>query len=283
VATPAPRFQLRRFLAWLSFGLGVYAITLIGLIQAWYGADGTTAFHWFNDTSDWLGMDKAGHILSTFQVAAFALFILQRAGLHRRPGSAVAALMGWLVVSSYELLDGLSPTYGASAADLIANAAGALLLPLQVLAFPRLVAIPKLSYWQHHLTALRPQLLGASPAEQWLKDYNGMTLWLSLDVNGMLGRRVLPPWLTVAIGYGAEGLLGGQDNHWTDASGATHDYRHLLRTQQLYLSLDLNVIYLRGRLPERHRWLLMPLHLIKCPAPALELGAGGLRWHWLHF
>jgi hypothetical protein len=276
-----PQFQTGRFLRWLAFGLSVYGLTLAGLIWAWYGVEGQTSFHWFDDSGEWLGMDKLGHCTATFQVAAFALFILQKAGAARRPASWIAALMGWLVVSSYELLDGLSPTYGASWADLLANAGGALLLPLQVRVFPRLMAIPKLSYYSHALAPLRPALLGSTMADRWLKDYNGMTLWLSLDVNTITNRKLLPPWMTVAVGYGAEGLLGGHDNVWTDAGGTVHDYSQLARTQQFYLSLDLNVIYLRERLPERWRWLLMPLHLIKCPAPAIEWGAEGLRWHWV--
>ncbi len=278
----AAPFDARRFLAWLALGLSVYALTLWGLIAAWYAGEPQTGFHWFDDSGAWLGMDKGGHIISTFQVAAFALFILQRAQAPRRPASWVAALMGWLVVSSYELLDGLSPAYGASPADLVANAVGALLLPLQVRLWPRLVALPKLSYWPHALTQYRPELLGASPAEQWLKDYNGMTLWLALDVNTITGRRLLPPWLVVCVGYGAEGLLGGDDNVWTDSAGQVHDMTRLARTQQFYLSLDLNVVHLRERTAPRWRWLWTPLYLIKLPAPALEWGAQGLRWHWLH-
>src|ERR1700740_582536 len=53
----------------LGIGTGTTAIVgSIGLYEAWYRDYNTGAFHLFNDNSEWLQMDKAGHTLTTFQI-----------------------------------------------------------------------------------------------------------------------------------------------------------------------------------------------------------------------
>jgi hypothetical protein len=49
----------------------------------------------------------------------------------------------------------------------------------------------------------RPNVLGSSLAEQMLKDYNGQTYWLSVNLHSFYKGSKIPKWLNLAIGYGA--------------------------------------------------------------------------------
>ena len=49
-----------------------------------------------------------------------------------------------------------------------------------------------------------------------LKDYNGQTYWLSANLKSFFPGSNIPPWLNVAIGYGADGMFGGFENKWID-------------------------------------------------------------------
>jgi hypothetical protein len=60
---------------------------------------------------------------------------------------------------------------------------------------------------------LRPNVLGENFLQQTLKDYNGQTYWLSINVASFLSDDTrFPKWLNVAVGYGADGLIGGTEN-----------------------------------------------------------------------
>jgi hypothetical protein len=42
-----------------------------------------------------------------------------------------------------------------------------------------------------------------------LKDYNGQTYWLSVNLHSFYKGSKIPKWLNLAIGYGANGMLTG--------------------------------------------------------------------------
>jgi hypothetical protein len=57
-----------------------------------------------------------------------------------------------------------------------------------------------------HIQYRQTNVLGSSLAEQMLKDYNGQTYWLSVNLHSFYKN---PKWLNLAIGYGANGMLTG--------------------------------------------------------------------------
>jgi hypothetical protein len=130
---------------------------------------------------------------------------------------------------------------------------------------------------------LRPDLLGSTFLQQTVKDYNGQTYWLSIDANKIFNSKVLPGWLLLTVGYGAEGLLGGHDNVWENKEGNTTDYSAVTRTKRVLISIDINRDYFnnKGRLL---MYLVAPFALLKFPAPALEFnGERGLIFHPIYF
>ncbi|NJM25882.1 MAG: DUF2279 domain-containing protein, partial [Bacteroidia bacterium] len=103
-----------------------------------------------------------------------------------------------------EIFDGFSDAYGASAGDLIADAAGPLLYLGQKALWQEVRIHPKFSFHQTRYAPMRPDLLGDNLTSEVLKDYNGQTYWLSVDVDKFIQ---FPRWLNIAVGYGAEEMI----------------------------------------------------------------------------
>jgi hypothetical protein len=87
---------------------------------------------------------------------------------------------------------------GASSGDIIANASGTALFVSQLLWKEQRIT-PKFSFHTTH-AQYRPNVLGSSLAEQMLKDYNGQTYWLSVNLHSFYKGSKIPKWLNLAIG-----------------------------------------------------------------------------------
>ncbi|MFC7669164.1 DUF2279 domain-containing protein [Hymenobacter humi] len=220
-------------------------------------------------------LDKAGHFWGSFQESRGAVDMLRWAGLSEQKALWYGSFVGFAIQSPLELLDGRDPAYGASATDLAANFLGSSALLAQQLAWHDIRIMPK---WSFHLSPYapqRPNVLGKSVPERWLKDYNGQTYWLCTDVGAFLkpGNR-WPRWLQPAVGYGGEDMVYNDDG--TNAAAGLRPYR------QFYLSLDVDL----RRIPTRSALLkkvFYTLSIFHLPAPALEYnGRNGFRFHGLY-
>lgn len=285
MAAPEPRLtaapvdsvrQHRRRLGLLVGGstLG-YGVLYTGLSTAWYTGE-RVPLHWFDDLREWRQLDKCGHFWGAFHISRGAVDMLHWAGLSKRKALWYGAFVGFAIQSPLELLDGRDPAYGASATDLAANFLGSAALFAQQAAWHNVRLTPKWSFRLTPYAQRRPNVLGHSAPERWLKDYNGQTYWLCTDVGAFLrpGRR-WPRWLQPALGYGGKDLVYNDDD--TSAAAGLHPYR------QFFLSLDVDLrrIPTRSLLLKRVFYTLSIFHL---PAPALEYnGRTGLRWHGLYF
>ncbi|HEX8060900.1 MAG TPA: DUF2279 domain-containing protein, partial [Cyclobacteriaceae bacterium] len=132
---------------------------------------------------------------------------------------------------------------------------------------------PKFSFHHTALSNQRPDVLG-SGASEILKNYNGQTLWLSVDVAKFARNSRWPKWLSVAGGYGAENMLYARDRQ--NLAAGLKPYR------QYYLSLDVDLT----AIPVRSKFLkavFKVANMIKIPAPALEFSNKGVKAHALYF
>jgi hypothetical protein len=78
---------------------------------------------------------------------------------------------------------------GASG-DIIANASGTALFVSQELLWKEQRITPKFHTTQY--AQYRPNVLGSSLAEQMLKDYNGQTYWLSVNLHSFYKGSKIP-------------------------------------------------------------------------------------------
>jgi hypothetical protein len=115
-------------------------------------------------------------------------------------------------------------------------------------------------------------VLGDGLTSEILKDYNGQTYWLSVDMDKFIR---FPKWLNLAAGYGAQGMIYARDRQNIEAG-----YRDPYRQYYLSLDFDLSAIKTRSKVVKT---LIFVANMIKIPAPAIEFSSRGTRFHALHF
>lgn len=251
------------------------AATYIALDQAWYADYERIPMHAFDDGDEWLQMDKAGHVFSAYTLGAWGHAMVARCGASRRTARWAGGTLGLVFLTGVELLDGTSAGWGFSWWDMAANASGTALFIGQDAAWREQRLQVKFSAHHTEYAAQRPDLLGTGTVERYLKDYNGQTIWLSANID-RFASNLSPDWLSVAVGYGAEGMTSAET---TDVEGVEGEEPY----RQFYLSPDIDLT----RIPTRSKFLrtmLFVLNSIKIPAPAIEFRSdGNVVGHWLYF
>lgn len=264
-----------------SSSVGVAGISLLGLNHAWYSEYNTGKFHFFNDNAEWMQVDKAGHFFTTYQTARLMMQAFDWAGCSRKQQLFIGGSWGFVYMSAIEIMDGFSRGWGFSWGDQSANLLGSAMAIAQEARWKEQRIQVKFSYSNSGLANYNPSLLGEDNYSRLIKDYNGQTLWLSVNpVSFLNGEPKFPSWLNVAIGYGAYGMLGGHDNPaLVDEAGRVI---HMNRVRQYYLSLDIDLT----RVPVKSKFLkavFSVVNILKFPAPALELSQNKLRFIPLHY
>ena len=275
---PADSLDVLRRNAVVISGSAIGAGTLLGLNQLWYNDYPRSDFHFVNDNSHWLQMDKAGHVFSAYHLGRFSSDALRWSGVDQRKSMLYGAGAGFVLLSAVEVLDGYSENWGASVGDIAGNAAGSLLFVSQELLWREQRITPKYSFHPTPYASVRPGVLGHSYSEQMLKDYNGQTYWLSANVHSFLKSSSIPRWLNIAVGYGGEGMITGQDDLVN-----TVFLPEKQRVRQFYVSLDADLTKIET---ESHflKTIFSLVNVIKIPAPTFEINREGkAQFHPLYF
>ncbi|MGX7666922.1 DUF2279 domain-containing protein [Flavobacterium pedocola] len=252
--------------------------TLVGLNQIWYKDYPKASFHFINDNNDWLQMDKAGHLFSTYHLGRFGAETLAWSGANKKQQLIYGATLGFAFLSVVEVFDGFSQEWGASWGDVTANVAGTGLYVSQELLWKEQRITPKFSFHTTKYASLRPNTLGDSWNEQLLKDYNGQTYWLSANVYAFTKSKYVPQWLNLAFGYGADGMVYGSSE--TPSDEVVIETR---RTRQYYLSFDVDLTRIKTK-SHTLKTLFSVFNTIKVPAPTLEINQfGSVKGHFIYF
>jgi len=268
---------------WLVAGLSVagYGGSLISLNNAWYNKYEKTAFHTFNDSKEWLQVDKVGHAWSAYNLSRASSSAWQWAGLKKNKAVWIGSASGFTYLTVIELLDAHSARWGWSWADMGANLFGSSLFAAQKLLWSEQRIQFKFSAhrkdYDASLNKRVDELYGSSLPERLLKDYNTQTYWLSFNAKSFFPKSSLPAWLNVSIGYGAEGLFGGFENRAYDKNGAViFDRQDIKRYRQWYLAPDIDLTKIKTK-SKFLKTTFSVLNSVKIPAPAIELSNGKLR------
>ncbi|MFH1161399.1 MAG: DUF2279 domain-containing protein [bacterium] len=254
----------------LSVQGALYAGSLTGLYYLWYKNYPQSAFHFYNDNDEWLQMDKVGHCFSAYYLSEVLYASYRWAGVDRKSAILYGSLLSYTFMLNIEILDGFSSEWGFSLGDLAANTTGCLLFVGQQFLWDEQRLVIKYSYHPTEYPKYRPDVLGSNLVQNLVKDYNGMSFWLSGNISSFLPKHCrFPKWLNVAVGYGVEGV--GVDRSKFE------------RYRQFYLSLDVDLT----RIPTRSKTLkgiFTILNLIKIPCPAIEYNTRGqFKFHYLYF
>lgn len=253
------------------------SLTLIGLDQLWYADFERSKFRTVNDSDEWLQMDKFGHMFSAYQLGRAGANLLNWSCVSKADQLIYGATLGFGFLSAVEIFDGYSQEWGFSWTDITANALGTSLYIGQELLWKEQRVTLKYSFHQTPYANQQPDKLGNGFLEEVLKDYNGQTYWLSVNINSFFKYSGFPKWFNVAFGYGAEGMLGGRSQiHISQI----YDQN---RRRQYYFSLDLDLSRIQTK-SHTLRTLFDVLNLIKVPFPTVSFdGKNGVKLHYIYF
>ena len=257
----------RSFHIALGTEIVLYTTTMYALNDLWYKDYPKSEFHWINDNSNWLQMDKVGHATTAYQVGMLGKDLMQWSGVAEKKALWYGGLYGAIFLTTIETLDGFSKEWGASWGDLIANTSGTMVFIGQELLWKEQRIQMKYSFKPSTYADHRPDVLGSNFLQQTIKDYNGQVYWLSFNINAFKNTS-LPDWLNVAIGYSADGMYNGNPHE----SGTQREF---------YASLDVNL----RKIKTNKKFLDKALKIfsfIKVPMPALKLSQK-LNFYPLHY
>lgn len=250
------------WVAGTNLALGGGSIALLSAV--WYQEYPKSKFHSFNDSNEWLYMDKLGHSYTAYQLSMVNYSSWRWARMPKRKAAFLSGGIAWTYQLSVEVLDGFSSEWGFSWADLTANTAGAGLFIGQQLAWDEQRFQLKFGYKSSPYAAIRPNTLGSTFPERLLKDYNAQSYWLCVAPGTFFKESAFPKWLQVGFGYSVDAKLHGDLDTYTDLNTGNSYFAK----QEYAVSLDVDW----SQLPIKKPWLkklLKPLNAIKIPFPAV--------------
>jgi len=259
-----------------------YSGAMLGFYHAWYKNYPQSSFHTFNDMKEWKGMDKIGHAQGVYAESLASMELWRWTGIDRKKRIWLGGLSGPVYHTVIEVLDGFSAEWGWSWADVGANFIGSGMLIAQELAWDEQRIIFKFSFHRKSysdpaLNERSNKIFGKSTAERFLKDYNGQTYWLSANVHSFFPESKWPKWLNIAVGTGAEGMFGANENIGMDANGnVIFNRTDIRRYRQWYLSPDIDLSKIKTN-KKGIKLALRLLNVVKIPMPALEYSNGGFK------
>ena len=287
---PDDPFRNRKWLVG-SATAGIYVASLITLNNAWYKDYPKSSFHTFNDSREWLQVDKIGHAWTAYNLsrasAATCNWAHGKKEIKRKQAVVLGSISGFTYLTVIEFLDAHSANWGWSWTDIGANFFGTGLFAVQELAWDEQKINFKFSAhikkYDGDLRSRANELFGTNKPEKLLKDYNGQTYWLGVNIKSIFPCANLPDWLSVSIGHGAEGLFGGFENRAYDDNGnIVFDRQDIKRYRQWYLSPDIDFTRIKTN-SKLIRTLLAGLNCVKFPSPSLDFSNNKFRLRPLIF
>ena len=253
-------------------------IAFVGFYQSGYKNYTKSDFGFVDNSAQWLQMDKAGHVFSSYYIGNAAANALQWSGISKKNQLLYGATLGFVFLSTLEIFDGYSKQVGASWTDVAANAAGTGLYIAQEKLWNEQRVVPKFSFHASPYAGANSNVLGSTFTDQIVKDYNGQTYWLSANIKSFYKNAKIPGWLNLAVGYGAEGMITANEELVN-----TVFFAEKQRTRQIYVSFDVCLT----KIPTKNRSLkalFSILNTIKIPAPTFEInGRGETKFRLFYF
>jgi len=269
--------------AWSSGIIGAgWAGSILTLRNVWYKESWTNDFHTFDDSRQWLGMDKAGHFFTGHMITKNISSVYRWSGIERKKSLLIGSAVGFGYLASLELLDGYSDEWGFSWADVGANALGVAWYAWQDLLWEEQRFKLKFSAHLSPYAQYRPNVLGNSFSERLLKDYNGQTYWISITPSQFLNTSsTFPKWLSFSFGYSIDEKLHGDLNvfNYVDTKSGVKTFH--AKSQYLF-SLDIDF----EQFNPKRKWistLFKVINHVKVPFPAVIFSGGKLEVSPLYF
>lgn len=282
VESPADSSKVKKGTLYKALGFtgAYYATSILVMNNTWYKDKERVPFHFYNDNAGYLQVDKFGHMFGGYVYSYIGYFGLLKLGATRKEALYFGSTLGFVLQFPIEIMDGLHEGYGFSWGDIAANTMGSVLVFGQELLFKEQVVKYKFSYWESEYSKNSNDYYGKTTMNRLLKDYNGHTYWFSMPLNKIAFKQSLPPWLNIAVGYGANGMYGEFENI-TSYNGFS--IPETKRYRQYLLSLDID--WTRIKTNSRFlKVLFKGMTFIKLPFPTLEYNSKGqFKGYWIYY
>ena len=243
----------------------------VGLYYLWYKKFPRSRFHFFNDSREWLQMDKVGHAVTAYNAGVLQYDLMRWSGVKKNDAIIIGSATALGSLTIIELLDGFSAHWGFSKADMLANLVGTAIFAAQQKWWDEQKITMKFSAHLSPYARYHKGELGNNFASRILKDYNGQSYWLSFNLKSFLpASSSVPGWAAISLGYGADGMVGG---HANPPSLKGVPIPHFERTRRFMIAPDADLFRLRSVAPvDALTYLTKPF---KWPAPTLEVNSKG--------
>lgn len=251
---------------------GVVSVSsLIGLHQLWYRKESQESFHFFDDSRNWMQMDKLGHSMSAYKLTKTMVDVYRWSGLSPQKSRLLSASIAIGYMSTIEIMDGFSSDWGFSLSDMGANLIGSGWFLFQEKYFSKQIFQPNFSFHPTQFSDIRPEVLGNTLLESVLKDYNGQSYWICFSP-GNLGVSTWPKWLMLSFGHSINGRLKGNSN----------EYLGYESSREFLFSLDLDLTELNVKSKFLNS-LFEIINCIKIPFPTLIYNTGDFKVSPVYF
>lgn len=242
---------------------GVGAGSLVWLYTTWYKPYSTGAFHFFDDSQEWMQMDKAGHFFTAFHLNRLLQQLYKDAGIRSPEWISTCITLSYL--TGIEIMDGFSKGWGFSRSDFWTNVGGSTWWYFK----SNNPWLKNFNLKFSYITVTdeyrkRPDLLGKNLSERIIKDYNNQVYWIGFPVFSEK-KSIGLQCLLVSVGYGASGMFSGHQN--------TNNPDERMRNLYISLDVDFEKIPIRSLFLKK---LFFYLNFIKIPFPALQINSRGI-------
>lgn len=273
----------RKKAAWISGGVATgWTGSILALKNVWYKESWTNEFHLFDDSRQWLGMDKAGHVFTGNLLTKNVSSFYRWSGVNRKKSLLIGSSVAFGYMTSLELLDGYSEKWGFSWSDIGANTIGIAWYTWQELLWEEQRFKMKFSAHLSPYAQYRPSVLGSSTIERLLKDYNGQTYWISITPGMFLNPTSgFPKWLSFSFGYSIDKKIHGDYNTINFIDKNYHIKSFQAQSQYLF-SLDIDF----EQFNPKRKWvktLFKVINHVKVPFPAVIFSDGKLEMSPFYF
>lgn len=263
----------------LAFTGAYYATSIFIMNNSWFKDKERVPFHFYNDNAGYLQVDKFGHLFGGYVYSNIGYFGLLELGYTRKEALIFGSTLGFVLQFPIEIMDGLHEGYGFSWGDIAANTMGSVLVFGQELLFREQLVKYKFSYEESVYSKNSNGYFGETSLNRLLKDYNGHTYWISMPLNKFVFKQSLPPWLNIAVGYGANGMYGEFENI---KSYNGFEIPETERYRQYLLSLDIDWTRIKTN-SKFLKVLFKGMTFIKLPFPTLEYNSKGqFKGYWIY-
>ena len=267
-----PKEKNKKLNQLILYEVGTYSLGLVAMNELWYKNYPKSNFHFINDNSSWLQMDKMGHIATSYYSGVNGIKLYRWAGIDDKKAIWIGGLRGTFYNSIIEILDGFSENWGASMGDFASNSFGSFIAISQELYWKEQRILIKYSYSRSDLSYQNSELFGDNFFQRTFKDYNGQTYWISMNINSMfrVDNSQFPDWLNLALRHSAKGM--------TSPNNTTNDGRY----RQFFLSFDIDLMRIKSK-NKILNVLSIVFGYIKIPFPTIEYTNNQFKLHPIYF